>query len=271
MPKGRHLKPDFFTDKHIVSMSPLARLLYQGLWCYSADCGHLDDEPVEFKLRILPADNCDIEELLGELSKAGRIKRADGQITIPTLREHGRIDKRYETECAACKARRDHGGKPAPDAPPHDVTTAGTRRDHDVTTRAGTPNHDADGDGDGDGELMVKGAAAGKPRKKPSTRLPDDWQPTDEHAERCVQDAIDLNAQAAKFRAHAEANDRRQVNWNAAFTQWLLNVPEWQRGQKPAQVRHLPSAHDLERPPDGLSPTEYAEWERGQREKRRRA
>src|SRR5689334_4411985 len=30
MPKGRHLKPDFFTDKNIVGMSPLARLLYQG-------------------------------------------------------------------------------------------------------------------------------------------------------------------------------------------------------------------------------------------------
>lgn len=67
------------------------------------------------------------------------------------------------------------------------------------------------------------------PRSKPRTRLPDNWQPTEEHKTRAVQDGIDLSAQVARFRAHAEANDRRQANWNAAFTQWLLNVPEWQR------------------------------------------
>lgn len=66
-------------------------------------------------------------------------------------------------------------------------------------------------------------------KKKPSKRLPVDWEPTDEHKGRCVQDGIDITAQVAKFKAHAEANDRRQANWNAAFTQWLLNVPEWQR------------------------------------------
>ena len=152
MPKGRHLKPDFFTDKNIVSVSPLARLLYQGLWCYAADCGHLDDEPIEFKLRILPADNCDIEELLAELVNKGRIVRENGVIFLPKLREHGRVDKRYETACDACKSRSEHGVRPPSRDPNHDVTTTGTRSEHDVTTRAGTPNHDADGDGDGDGD-----------------------------------------------------------------------------------------------------------------------
>lgn len=71
-----------------------------------------------------------------------------------------------------------------------------------------------------------------KLQKKPAKRLPDDWQPTDDHTARCIQDRIDVHDQAAKFRAHAEANDRRQVNWNAAFTQWLLNVPEWQKGTR---------------------------------------
>lgn len=116
---------------------------------------------------------------------------------------------------------------------------------------------------------MVKGTAAGKPRKKPSSSLPADWTPTDDHAARAAQDGIDLNAQAARFRAHAEANDRRQVNWNAAFTQWLLNVPEWQRNQRPAPVRHLPHASELEAPPDGLSPEEYAAWDRERRARRR--
>ena len=72
MPKGRHLKPDFFTDKNIVQLSPLARLLYQGLWCHAFDCGHVEDEPIEFKMRILPADNCDVDDLLAERQEGER-------------------------------------------------------------------------------------------------------------------------------------------------------------------------------------------------------
>ncbi|HET7388167.1 MAG TPA: hypothetical protein VFJ19_16050 [Nocardioidaceae bacterium] len=163
-------------------MSPLARLLYQGLWCYAADCGHLDDEPFELKMRILPADNCDVEELLGELSDTGRIQRKDGAIYLPKLSDHARIDKRYETVCERCKARREHAEKAAPQPPEPAVTTQGSRREPAVTTCAQPPQHDADGDGDGDGDVMVKktGASAAAPAAPPSTALaviPDD-EPT---------------------------------------------------------------------------------------------
>ncbi|GAA1450396.1 hypothetical protein ACFP47_10275 [Nesterenkonia lacusekhoensis] len=59
-------------------------------------------------------------------------------------------------------------------------------------------------------------------RKKPSTPLPPDWAPTKEHQARAEQKNLDLDQVAASFRAHAEAHDRRAVNWNAAFTQWLI-------------------------------------------------
>jgi hypothetical protein len=62
-----------------------------------------------------------------------------------------------------------------------------------------------------------------EPRKRPAIRLPDDWQPTPSHWER-RHDGIDVQREADTFRAHAEANDRRVVNWNAAFTQWLLKA-----------------------------------------------
>jgi len=151
MAKIRGLKPDFWTDKHIVRLSPLARLLYLGTWNYAADCGHLEDEPIELKMRILPADNCDVDELLSELASNGRITRADGVITIPRLAEHQHIDKRYFKACAACKAQGDHPVKPPSRAAKPDVTTPGPRSDHTVTTRG---PHDevniTDGDSDGD-------------------------------------------------------------------------------------------------------------------------
>lgn len=60
-------------------------------------------------------------------------------------------------------------------------------------------------------------------RKRPARRIPDDWTPTESHWER-RHDGIDVELEAATFRAHAQANDRRCVNWNAAFTQWLLKA-----------------------------------------------
>jgi hypothetical protein len=58
--------------------------------------------------------------------------------------------------------------------------------------------------------------------RKPEAPLPADWTPTAEHAATARELNVDLTLQARTFRAHAEANDRRCVRWNSAFTQWLL-------------------------------------------------
>lgn len=267
MAKGRHLKTEFWTDKNIVQLTPLARLLYLGLWNYAHDCGHLDDEPLELKMRLLPADNCDVDELLQELADHGRIIRKDGVLDLPKLAEHQKPDKRWFTRCPPCKEAHEHaeattsnGGQSTPN------TTRPPSAHHEATTR---PPGDHHADVDVDVELMgIDGvtapAAKAATKKKPAIRLSADWEPTDEHRKRCADEGIVIASQVARFKAHAEANDRRQVNWNAAFTQWLLNIPEWQRqGSKPA--RNLSHAATLEQPPDGLSPEEYAAWAEQQR------
>ena len=98
-------------------------------------------------------------------------------------------------------------------------------------------------------------SSSATPRKRPATRLPDDWQPTEAHWER-RHDAIDVQNEAATFRAHAEANDRRCVNWNAAFTQWLLKArPGMTRpGSQPSNVQqHLELARRLAAEEDGAT------------------
>lgn len=66
-------------------------------------------------------------------------------------------------------------------------------------------------------------ATTTKPRKrhKPTTPIPDDWEPTPEHRARAAAAGVDVDHEAEMFRAHAEANDRWQASWNAAFTTWL--------------------------------------------------
>lgn len=61
-------------------------------------------------------------------------------------------------------------------------------------------------------------------RKKPAHRLPASWAPNEAHTQYAEAEGIALNFQAERFRTHAEANDRRIVNWDAAFKNWLLKA-----------------------------------------------
>ena len=58
-------------------------------------------------------------------------------------------------------------------------------------------------------------------RKAPAKRLPEDWAPTDAHRKKAAELGVDLELEADRFRLHAEANDRRAVRWDAAFSMWL--------------------------------------------------
>lgn len=81
MARQRMLHPDFFTDPKVVRCSAFARLLFQGLWCLADREGRLEADPLALKLRLLPADNCDIEALLVELEAQRLVVRygADGR------------------------------------------------------------------------------------------------------------------------------------------------------------------------------------------------
>jgi hypothetical protein len=69
---------------------------------------------------------------------------------------------------------------------------------------------------------VVEGS--GESRKKPAIRLPASWAPTEAHTQYAETEGIALDFQAERFRTHAEANDRRIVNWDAAFKNWLLKA-----------------------------------------------
>lgn len=99
MAKIRALKPTFFTDEDMVEISPLARLLYQGMWCHACDNGHLEDRPKQLKLRILPADDCDVDKLIREIESVGSLTRSGGWLHLLNLSEHQKPDRRYFLTC----------------------------------------------------------------------------------------------------------------------------------------------------------------------------
>ena len=56
----------------------------------------------------------------------------------------------------------------------------------------------------------------GAKRKGP---IPDGWEPNAAHAE--IDEGRDLALEAARFRDHALSNGRVQIDWDAAFRNWL--------------------------------------------------
>lgn len=92
----RTIKASFFTSDDIVSLSPLARLLYIALWTEADREGRLTWRPGNFKLRFLPGDNCNIGELCGELLESGLVVpysvEGKSYAEIPTFKRHQSIN-----------------------------------------------------------------------------------------------------------------------------------------------------------------------------------
>ena len=75
-------------------------------------------------------------------------------------------------------------------------------------------------------------------RRKPEVALPADWRPNREHALLAAERSLDLSSEAFRFRAHADANDRRLRDWNAGFRMWLSKAtPDPQQGRRTAWDR----------------------------------
>ncbi|WP_039041216.1 hypothetical protein, partial [Aeromonas caviae] len=75
MSRARNIKPAFFANEELGECSPLARLLFIGLWTEADYKGDLEWRPKRLKAQLLPYDQCDIEALTAELVSAGVVRR----------------------------------------------------------------------------------------------------------------------------------------------------------------------------------------------------
>lgn len=73
--RARNLKPGFFKNEALAECSPLARLLFAGLWCLADREGRLEDRPKRIRAELLPYDDGSVEGFLAELHGAGFIVR----------------------------------------------------------------------------------------------------------------------------------------------------------------------------------------------------
>ena len=108
--RARNLKPGFFKNDILAECDPLARLLFQGLWCLADRKGRLYCRIRRIKAEVLPYDNCDLLKLLQQLVDRGFIiiYKIENEIylEIPTFTEHQNphIKEQESTIPAPCKS-----------------------------------------------------------------------------------------------------------------------------------------------------------------------
>ena len=89
MARTRLLHPEFFKHDDLAKLSPLHRLLFQGLWTIADREGRLRDRPARIHVETLPYDECDVDAMLSLLATHGFITRYEvgneKLITIPSF------------------------------------------------------------------------------------------------------------------------------------------------------------------------------------------
>ena len=116
MARIRSIKPDFWTDGKVIGLDPWARLLFIGMWNFAlCDAGHLPDDPLGLKLKVLPADPVDPDKLVDDIVSTGMVARLtlpDGRVFLHVRRlsEHQKVDGRWTPRCPVCS----HEASPNP-------------------------------------------------------------------------------------------------------------------------------------------------------------
>lgn len=243
----RSIKPEILDDEKTATLDHLSWRLFVSLWLMADNYGNLRGQPVQIKGAALWATSDtdhDVLRAIEALEVAGLVRRytVDGQryIHIRGWTKHQLVKS---------------PGKPLVPGPESvnlgvDAPLAEFLRkpsaDHAETLperresfgSSGDLDHDHDHDHERDQLPSAETAGTksrAKRRKRPETTLPDDWRPTDDHVFRARAASLDVHREAERFRNHAVQNDRRCVDWNAAFRNWLLNAEERRRSARPQQ------------------------------------
>src|SRR4030067_2379754 len=100
MARTRAIKPEFWSDEKIGSLSFVERLLFIGLWNFADDEGIIKASPLYLKANIFPYDNLkegDIAKALDNFEKLSMIHRygqhSQRYLWVVKFRKYQRIDK----------------------------------------------------------------------------------------------------------------------------------------------------------------------------------
>ena len=235
MARIRTIKPEFWTSEQVVECSPIARLLFVGMWNFCDDGGNHPASAKTIKMQIFPGDDIaasQIESYISELLSSGLLSEytAEGRkYWHVTGWKHQKIDKpsykhpRPFVECSANDGRGLDDGHP-----PEGKGREGKGRDGKFPP---TPQGE---EGEENPHLFTD----------PDTRrffpMPMDWQPDPAELQKYVNGKIHAGkplmletvmGHLGDYReaTHAKGEKRTESEWCRALVKWAqrcLNNPK---------------------------------------------
>lgn len=180
----RTLKPGFFKNEDLLELSPLARLLFAGMWCLADREGRFEDRPKRIKHELLPADDCDGEQLFDQLAARGFILRyevrGERYVQIVNFKKHQTPHQKERASTIPGPAQPSAKPGLAPDMP--DANPMQTQVKHPPVFRApGLPGSRSSGEAlteplsetskDGDGERPPSPGEVGRTTEPTATAV----------------------------------------------------------------------------------------------------
>jgi hypothetical protein len=236
MARIRSVHPGLFTDEGWVSCSPLARILVIGLWTEADDQGVFEWKPLQIKMRVLPADNADLAELLEEVRRAGLVMGFEiGGKKFGAIRNFRKFQRPQKPNAI----------HPLPEIAARYVglseSDTGSVSDQSATAPVIAPQMEEVRVGKEETEAKnasVSPAVAVERKTGKSISIPEGfpdadalaWAKTEAAAHHCT---LNVEMRAKRFRAHAEQSGRRERDWSAAWRGWVWTALEDAPGAKP--------------------------------------
>lgn len=245
MARIRSIKPEFWTDSNIVRLGPYARLLYIGMWNHACDRGHVEDDSFSLKLRVLPADNVDADELIEELIAAGRIKRVQNRDGSPYLHiikmtDHQKVDARWNPRCPMCESVVDESAS----VPPRNSRESQGGTGSHAETPADSPQ-----DRKGRDRIGKEGSSA---RAARGTRIPEDFTITASMRQWAQENApeVNISRETTKFVNYWLSKTGQNAvkrDWERTWRNWIMQSDDYRtRDSPPSDVN--PPGRRLFRP-----------------------
>lgn len=210
----RSIKPEFWRSDDVSDLAVEDRLLYIGLWSYVDDNGVGLDRLASIAADLFSGDlERDPQETFARVSRglqhletAGRITRyeADGKayVHIGNWDKHQRVDR--------------------PNKSRYPLPTCGNMDPRDTLA---TPSREPrETPSPGTGEQGNRGTESAGSRSRPKRPLPNTWEPNDAHREQATKLGVDIDRETESFRTWSQSVDRRLVDWDAGFRNWLTKA-----------------------------------------------
>lgn len=253
MARIRTIKPEFWSSEQVMACTPIARLLFIGIWNFCDDGGNHPMSPRTIKALVFPGDDITteaVEKLLAELVAADLLITyyADGKIYLHVQGwRHQKIDKRTFKYPAF--------------VPSADANSESGRRVLDEESSNGSRGLPPGREGMGKGEDQHNSNAGefdfSDPRQPVDPKTPCEmtleWKPDEKLLKAyALRMAIPVNAftdeATASFVCHYSASGRfeTQVSWVSLLVKWVKRDFAAASNVRPFPVRRQSNEPDFD-------------------------